>query len=544
MQLDEIDGALLKQIIASGTASLNAHKAEVDALNVFPVPDGDTGTNMFLTFQSAAREVMQNPSSKVIDLLESAAYGALMGARGNSGVIVSQFFRGFVKNLSKNLESITKQDLALGFSGANTLCYQAVRQPIEGTILTVIREVSKFATERVKKSDSIIDYMNAVVKHAEQVLACTPEMLPVLKQAGVVDAGGQGLVYFLKGMAQALNGEKVGTVSIETLPNKIVSSGSYSDDVLSETEINFHYCTEFILKGKELDHEYIEMSLNPHGDCMLVVGDENTTKIHIHTNNPGVILDFAVRLGELYEIQIHNMVEQTQQRLVKLSSQGSEHSRIGVIAVTTGDGMERIFRSLGVQEIVNGGQTMNPSIEDLARAAMSLSFSEIIILPNNSNIIMTANHVQDLVTSKTVQVVPTDSIPAGLAAMMNFSPEKVLTDNVNQMVIKSESLIAGEVTYAVRSIKFGNLDLKEGDIIGLVDGDIVTVGLTPEEVVENSLRMIPSSKSSLISIYYGNEIAPNVAQELLEHLEKVFPEAEVELYYGGQPLYYYLFSVE
>lgn len=547
MQPDHINGVLLKEIISAGTACLYSHKAQVDALNVFPVPDGDTGTNMYLTFQAALRELLNNTSTNVIDLLESAAYGALMGARGNSGVIVSQFFRGFVKALPKETVNLTKSELAEGLNGAYNLCYQAIRQPVEGTILTVIREAASFAKENLNNASDIKKFCDQIYQHACQVLAKTPEMLPVLKQAGVVDAGGQGLVFFFEGIKRCLNGEEVDGATSESILNEApkISITSYADgELLADGVITFQYCTEFILKGKQLDLEYIKNNLNPHGDCLMVVGDENTAKIHLHTNNPGIVLDFAVRFGDMYEIQIHNMVEQSQQRLAKLSEAATANSRYGIVSVAAGDGLERIFRSLGVQVVVNGGQTMNPSIEDLAKAASSVNASQIIILPNNKNIVLTANHVQDLLPERQVRVVPTHSIQEGLAALLNYSEDRDLEENVQQMTEKSQTVVSGEVTYAVRSVKLGEMDLKEGEIICLLDGDIVTHGATPEQVLEAALQKTPRVNGSLISIYYGSDVTPLAAQDLLNRLEKTYPEAEFELYYGGQPLYYYLFSIE
>lgn len=547
LQQDYIDGELLKELISAGTACLYSHKAQVDALNVFPVPDGDTGTNMYLTFQAALRELLNNTSSQVSDLLESAAYGALMGARGNSGVIVSQFFRGFVKALPPKTVNLTKHDLAEALNGAYNLCYQAIRQPIEGTILTVIREMANFAKENINSESNFKEYFEQIYQHACKILAQTPEMLPVLKQAGVVDAGGQGLVFFFEGMNRRLKGENVDETISDNLLNESqkISVTSYTDgELLADGVINFQYCTEFILKGKQLDLEYIKNNLSPHGDCLLVVGDENTAKIHLHTNNPGIVLDFAVRFGDMYEIQIHNMVEQSQQRSAKLSEAAATNSKYGIVAVAAGDGLERIFRSLGVQVVVNGGQTMNPSIEDLAKAASSINAAQIIILPNNKNIILTANHVQDLLPERKVKVIPTHSIPEGLAALLNYSEDRNLEENVQQMTEKSQAVVTGEVTYAIRSVKIGEMDIKEGDIICLLNGEIVTNGVTPEEVLEAALQKNPKVNSSLISIYYGSDVTPLAAQDLLNRLEKKYPEAEFELYYGGQPLYYYLFSIE
>lgn len=547
MQPDHIDGALLKELISAGTACLYTHKAQVDALNVFPVPDGDTGTNMYLTFQAALRELLNNTSSQVLDLLESAAYGALMGARGNSGVIISQFFRGFVKALPKETKNLTKFELVEGLNGAYNLCYQAIRQPVEGTILTIIREAAGFAKENANSESDIKEYFNQIYQHTCKVLARTPEMLPVLKQAGVVDAGGQGLVFFFEGISRRLNGENLDETISDDLLNESpkISVTSYTDgELLADGVINFQYCTEFILKGKQLDLEYIKNNLSPHGDCLMVVGDENTAKIHLHTNNPGIVLDFAVRFGDMYEIQIHNMVEQSQQRLAKLSEKATINSKYGIVAVAMGDGLERIFRSLGVQVVVNGGQTMNPSIEDLAKAASSINASQIIILPNNKNIILTANHVQDLLPERQVRVVPTHSVPEGLAALLNYSEDRTLDENTRQMTEKSQTVVTGEVTYAIRDVKLGDMEIQEGEIICLLDGEIIAHGATPEQVLESALQRTPRVNGSLISIYYGSDVTSLLAQELLNRLEKTYPEAEFELYYGGQPLYYYLFSIE
>jgi DAK2 domain fusion protein YloV len=546
LQLGMIDAAVFREMMASGTASLYAHKAEVDALNVFPVPDGDTGTNMYLTFQAAVREISKNSSDQVGVLLDAAAYGALMGARGNSGVIVSQFFRGFIKALSKDLDVMSTPELARGFRGAATACYSAVRQPVEGTILTIIREAADRAALIAEEAD--IDparLMEDVYQHSCRVLQQTPEMLPVLKQAGVVDAGGQGLVYFLQGWVQLLKGEPVVEAAGMEAASQVTSVSQYAaSEMLGDGggELDFQYCTEFILKGKQIDLEEVKNSLNPHGDCLLVVGDENTVKIHIHTNNPGIILDFAVRLGDLFEIQIHNMVEQSQQRLQKAAeADGMRHT--GIVAVAAGDGLEQIFHNLGAQVVVNGGQTMNPSVEDLAKAVNSIPCNDILILPNNSNIVMTAGHVQEIV-DKHVHVVPTQSVPEGLAALISFSDEKPLEENAQKMAERSRAVTTGEITYAVRSTKIGEFDIQEGDIIGLVNGEIVTFNSSPEAVIEDTIRKVPQAGESLITVYYGSDVAANTAQDLLNRLEKAFPDAEVELYYGGQPLYYYLFSVE
>jgi DAK2 domain fusion protein YloV len=529
LKLESIDGILFKEIMASGTTSLNYHKAEVDALNVFPVPDGDTGTNMYLTFQAAYRELSNNRSNRIMDLLESAAYGALMGARGNSGVIVSQFFRGFVKALPPETKYLTKKEIALGIEGAANLAFKAVRHPVEGTILTVVRTMADFATEKVASVGDLTEYLSGIYQHGVSVLAKTPEMLSVLKQAGVVDAGGQGIIYFVKGIVDLLTGETNDRSPLQPeINHKVVTFNNFTDnEMLPEEEINFLYCTEFILKGNNLDLEHIKNSLAPHGDCMLVVGDPRTVKIHLHTNNPGIVLDFAVRLGDLYEIQINNMVEQSRQRLAKQSAEEGENTAIGIVAVAAGDGLERILKSLGVNYVVSGGQTMNPSVEDLT----------------NGNIIMTANHVNDLL-AKEVRVVPSNSVPEGLAALMSFNPEVSLDENVINMNEKLSQVVTGEITYAVRACQLGKLNISQGDIIGLIDGEIATFGVEPEQIVEATLRKITVTNGGLVSLYYGAEVNAVTAQDLLNRLERAFPDTEFELYYGGQPLYYYMFSVE
>lgn len=559
MQPDAIDSTLLKDLLASAVAHMYLHKSDVDALNVFPVPDGDTGTNMYLTFQAAFRELSDKRSENIMELLDAAAYGALMGARGNSGVIVSQFFRGFVKALPQKTRVLGKQELALGISGAANLAFKAVRKPVEGTILTVIKGMAKYATDHVKDSRSLVDYMQAIYEHGCAVLAKTPEMLPVLKQAGVVDAGGQGLIYFTEGIIRQLHGEMapVGVEDSEASSDSVVKFTAETifphDESFDETAIEFQYCTEFILKGKFLDLEYIRNTLNPYGDCLLVVGDEQTAKIHVHTNNPGMVLDFSARLGEMFEIRIHNMRDQSRERAAKAAAARTnppetagifkDSPGIGIVAISSGDGIAEIFKSLGVHEVVNGGQTMNPSVEDMAKAVSRLNAAQVIILPNNSNIVMTANHVRELV-SKEIRVIPTHSEPEGLAALMSFSQERSLDENARKMQEKSEQIITGEVTFAVRSITLGELNINQGDIIGLVDGEIVTFGDKPEMVVLEALQKTASLDGTLVSLYYGAEVSENTARELLAKLQDAYPETEFELYYGGQPLYYYLFSVE
>lgn len=527
---------------------LYEHKDEVDALNVFPVPDGDTGTNMYLTFLSALREVEKNANDTLASVVESSAQGALMGARGNSGVIVSQFFRGFAKAVA-GAEKLDQEVIAAGIEGASALAYQAVRKPVEGTILTVVREAAVQARKLREDNLSLTDFIEGVYHYAEFVLAKTPDMLPTLKQAGVVDAGGKGLLFFVRGMLEALDGSpiampsQVSSYEANQLSIPVEFTGRVVDDL---DEITFQYCTEFILRGSKLQIENIRQDLTPHGDCLLVVGDESTAKIHIHTNNPGLILDYAVRLGEMCEIQIHNMIEQSQQRLEKLKQNPTSSSpvkEVGLVAVVAGEGLQQIYRSLGVDEIIEGGQTMNPSTADLLRAVEKVPARQVIILPNNGNVIMTAGQVGEL-SSDPVGVVPTKTIPQGIAALMAFNPEADLRENQEAMTRAVSGIHTGEITFAVRNSLFNGLTIHEGDTIGLWEDEVVTVGKDPGDILMMLLEERIGRADALISIYYGHDINAERAQNILDRIQDRFPEAEVEMYYGGQPLYYFIFSVE
>lgn len=528
---------------------LYEHKDEVDALNVFPVPDGDTGTNMYLTFLSALREVEKTPQDSLSAVVEAAAQGALMGARGNSGVIVSQFFRGFAKAVTGK-ERLQAEEIAAGIEGASNLAYQAVRKPVEGTILTVVREAAQYSRKTVRDGLMLIEYIESVYHHAEAVLAKTPEMLPTLKQAGVVDAGGKGLLFFVRGMLESAKDAPI-SLNLPKATDKKEAGDPIPPEFMGRIEdnldeITFQYCTEFILRGEKLPIEEIRLDLTPHGDCLLVVGDENTAKIHIHTNNPGLILDYAVRLGEMSEIQIHNMVEQSQQRLekIKQNTDAAEPIKeVGLVAVVAGEGLQQIYRSLGVDEIIEGGQTMNPSTEDLLRAVEKVPARQVIILPNNGNVVMTAGQVGEL-SADPIGVVPTKTIPQGIAALMAFNPQADLRENLEAMTRSIADIKTGEITFAVRNTSYNGLEIKEGDIIGLWEDEVVLAGTEPEDVLLAILKEYMERPDMLISVYYGYDIHEDRAQQMLTQIQDAFPKAEVEMYYGGQPLYYFIFSVE
>lgn len=542
-----VDGERFRQMLSAGTTLLHEHKEEVDALNVFPVPDGDTGTNMYLTFLAALREVEKNPRAPLSRMVDAAAQGSLMGARGNSGVIVSQLFRGFAKAV-QGLDQLDRKGLAKGLEGAVTLAYQAVRKPVEGTILTVAKEAAKAAEAACRRKTSLVEFCEEVYRAAAMALARTPDLLPTLKQAGVVDAGGKGLLVVMEGALRALKGESAPSPGqrAETVAASPAMAPVYDDEPL---DINFQYCTEFLLRGSGLDIEQIRSDLAPHGDCLLVVGDERTAKIHLHTNNPGLILDYAVRLGEMSEIQINNMVEQSQQRLERIKqaqvpeAAPAEPKEIGLVAVAVGEGLNQIFRSLGVDEVVEGGQTMNPSTEDLLRGVQKVAAKQVLILPNNGNVIMTAGQVGEL-AEVPVAVAPSKSIPQGIAALMAFNPSAPLQENLLDMTRAMGEIKTGEVTYAVRSSKVNGFEIEEGDIIGLIDGELALAGRKPEDVLEELLAKMVDRPDVLISIYYGRDVSQEDAQRTLSSLSDRFAEAEIELYYGGQPLYYYIVSVE
>lgn len=545
MNLDFIDGPKFKQLLAAGAETLLEHKEEVDDLNVFPVPDGDTGTNMYLTFLAAVNEA-EKASSDLQNILEKAAQGALMGARGNSGVIVSQFFRGFAKGAPK-VKKLGVKEIANGLERASSLAYQAVRKPVEGTILTVMREAGEKAQELSKQKISLIDFLEAVMLHAEEILEQTPEMLPTLKQAGVVDAGGKGLLFFFQGILDAVKGKKSrpGTKAKKDKEEGYKSATGYMEGEVDLVDITFQYCTEFILQGKGLRIEEIKQDLSPHGDSLLVVGDEQTVKIHIHSNNPGLILDYAVRLGDITEIQIDNMLAQTHQRLEKMrrTETPSDPKEIGIVAVVPGEGLSQIFRSLGVDEIIEGGQTMNPSTEELYRAVTKVSAKQVIILPNNSNVILTAGQVGEL-TEIPVGVVPSKTLPQGIASLMSFNPQQGLRENLESMTEALGGVSTGEVTFAIRDSTYNGFQIHEGDIIGLKEGDIISVGKDPTQVLLDLLAKCVQRADSFITVYYGHDVTEEEARLALDQITQVMPEVEVELYYGGQPLYSYVFSVE
>lgn len=562
MQIEHLDGVALRAMIQAAASWLDVNKEGVDALNVFPVPDGDTGTNMYLTLLAAAKEVEKIRDNSAGRVAEAAAQGSLMGARGNSGVILSQLFRGFSKAVG-NRETLDGNWLAKGLNGAVKQAYQAVMKPVEGTILTVAREAAKAATDSARTNSDVVVVLQATLVQARRTLALTPTMLPVLREARVVDAGGKGLVVALEGALRALQGGEFtdwNRVAAEERESKIkqpaVGAKALSAEEAAEA-LKFKYCTEFILKGEsKLNLERIKRDLGPHGDSMLVVGDGKVAKIHIHSNRPGFILEYCVKLGDLSEVHINNMAEQNEGLLADdtpfggdLSLPGAEPvaaapaKPLGIVVVTAGDGLEEIFRSLGADAVVRGGQSMNPSTEELLAAVEATGAASVMILPNNSNVILTAGQVKDL-TKRKVAVLTTKTIPQGIAALLAFDASRSLEENVRSMSEASGTVKTGEVTYAVRRTKYNGVEIEEKDFIGLADDQIKAHGKQLAEVTEELVRAMVDDKAEILTIYRGSDVPEDEAERLAERIRSAFPDFEVELHYGGQPLYYYLISVE
>jgi DAK2 domain fusion protein YloV len=551
MQLKVLDGAHLRQMIYAGTALLEERKQEVNALNVFPVPDGDTGTNMGLTVAAAVREI-EKGGRQLSQVAGALAMGSLMGARGNSGVILSQLFRGFSDAIGDK-DIVTPIEFAQAMQKGVETAYRAVMKPVEGTILTVAKEGAKVALQSARRGDDIIGVMKMTIQKAALTLERTPEMLPVLKEAGVVDAGGKGLLLILEGALLAVLGEAK-YESIET-DFKVISEPD--ETVMPGQGLDFQYCTEFILKGTGLDLDGIRDSLGKMGDSLIAVGTENLVKVHIHSNHPGKILELGLRLGTLHDIKIDNMAEQHREAFgfdeagqSKTTSQENTPQRasetdpkISIISVAVGTGIKAILHSLGVQKVVEGGQTMNPSTEDLVRSIEECSSDEVIILPNNKNIILSAQQAQDMV-SKKVLVIPTKNITQGISALVAYNPLVDIEENAREMTEALHMVQTGEITYAIRDSRYNGREIKAGDILGLIEGELIEVGREPEETALDLLNRMVGEESEIITLYYGQDRTMGQGEELAEEVMKLYPQCEVEVYDGGQPLYYYIISVE
>ena len=540
-----INGATFRKMIVAGAGLLEQNKKYVDSLNVFPVPDGDTGTNMFLTMKSAVNELSKCINNNIDSLSEAFAKGALKGARGNSGVITSQIFKGFCSETAKCSEITTKVFARAMQEGAN-IAYKAVTKPKEGTILTVIRVMAENAVNVAKKCDDFEVFLKKVLETGEEILKQTPEMLPVLKKAGVVDAGGRGIIVIFTGFYKLLMGEENFEFNFED-EKKPQTVDDVIADINNLGDIQFGYCTEYMIinmkkKTTEADIDKLREKLMQIGDSVICIGDLSLVKVHVHSNEPNKALEYALELGELYNLKIENMLEQNRE-LKKKALVQEITKEIGMVAVAPGDGIANIFKDMGVDEIIVGGQTMNPSAEDIAAACDKVPATNVIVFPNNKNIVLAAEQANDL-TTKNLIVVPTRSVPEGITASLSFNPDGSVEENSEAMKDAIKNVRSGVVTYAVRDTHVDGFDLSVGEIIGLDDKAILAKGKLVNDTTAKLIEKMIDDSIMNITLFYGEDIREEEANVLVETLGKKYPEVEVSAVYGGQPVYYYLVSVE
>ncbi|HCL10045.1 MULTISPECIES: DAK2 domain-containing protein [Clostridia] len=561
MDRQTIDAKILSRMFLAGAKNLEAKKEWINELNVFPVPDGDTGTNMTLTIMSAASEVSALADPDMETLAKAISSGSLRGARGNSGVILSQLLRGFTKG-TKGHKEMDAVVIAAAMEKAVETAYKAVMKPKEGTILTVAREAAVKATEIAEESANLELFFRAIFEHAEKTLARTPEMLPVLKEAGVVDSGGQGLLEVFRGAFDGYLGKEIDYTAFEkAAPASSVTKISPQ----AEAEIKFGYCTEFIiLLDKPLPDEEVHSFkefLMSIGDSVVLVADDEIVKVHVHTNHPGQAFEKALTYGALSRMKIDNMREEHQEKLIKdaqklareqeeqekkdaAAKAAKERKKYGFISVSVGEGLSALFKELNVDWIIEGGQTMNPSTEDMLNAIAEVNADTIYIFPNNKNIVLAANQARDLTEDKEIVVVPTKTIPQGITALISFQPDMTGEENLEGMMEAVSMVKTGQVTYAVRDTRLDEKDIHEGDIMGIGDHGILAVGKGREAVAKEMVAAMVDEDSEVISIYYGAETSEEAANKLAEELEETYPDCEVEVNMGGQPIYYYIISVE
>ena len=552
-----IDAALLKKMFLAGVKNLEAKKEWINELNVFPVPDGDTGTNMTLTILSAAREVTalgDNPSME--DLAKAISSGSLRGARGNSGVILSQLFRGFTKEI-KYVEKIDTMILANALKRAAETAYKAVMKPKEGTILTVAKGMADKAQELSEKEEDLERFIRKVIEHGDFVLSQTPEMLPVLKQAGVVDSGGQGLMQILRGALDGFLGKEIPVDDI-VQPKKTEEPVAMDRSQIETANIKFGYCTEFIIMTEQPFTEYDEMAfksfLESIGDSIVCVADEDVVKVHVHTNHPGQAIERALTYGALSKMKIDNMREEHQERLIKDAEKVGQQQKeqeakkegkpVGFVAVAVGDGVAEILKGLGVDDLIEGGQTMNPSTEDVLNAVDKVNADVVYIFPNNKNIILAAEQAKSLVKEKELIVIPSKTIPQGITAMIHFVSEKSAQENTAAMMEEMQHVKTGQITYAVRDTTIDGVEIHKDDIMAVGDNGILAAGTELNQTAFEAAKAMIDEESELVSIYYGADITEEEAQNLADQIVKQNPLIEVEVNEGGQPVYYYIMSVE
>ena len=553
MNSNKINAKMLAKMFLAGAKNLEVKKEWINELNVFPVPDGDTGTNMTLTIMSAAKEVINLQDEDMMTICKAISSGSLRGARGNSGVILSQLFRGFTKTI-REYEEIDIPTLATATEKAVESAYKAVMKPKEGTILTVAKGMADKARELSEEGcDDMELYFRQIIEYGDEVLAKTPDMLPVLKQAGVVDSGGQGLMQVMKGAFDAFLGKEI-DFTLEASKESTVKEGSASS---VDQEIKYGYCTEFIILlnktfniKNEIDFkEYLESI----GDSIVVVADGDVVKVHVHTNDPGLAIQRALKYGALSNMKIDNMRLEHQEKVIKEQQMKEQeqkkepempHKEVGFIAVSVGEGMSEIFRGLGADYIIEGGQTMNPSTEDMLNAIDRVNADTIFILPNNKNIILAANQAKTMVEDKKIIVIPTKTVPQGITAIINYVPDMDPEDNAATMECEIKNVLTGQVTYAVRDTMIDDKEIKQGDYMGIGDSGILSVGRDMEDVTFNMIKAMMHDDLELISIYYGSDVSEEAAEAIKAKVEETYPDCDVELQMGGQPIYYYVISME
>lgn len=558
MVIKSIDATTLKKMFLAGAASIEAKKEIINELNVFPVPDGDTGTNMTLTIMSAVKEVNSLANPSIEELAKAISGGSLRGARGNSGVILSQLFRGFSKEI-KEYKEINVTIMTNAIQKAVETAYRAVMKPKEGTILTVARGAAEKAAQLVSETDDLVYFGREVIAHMEVVLKNTPELLPVLKEAGVVDSGGQGLLEIVKGAYDALLGKEVLYHNIST--NELPTTG-VTRERISTDDIKFGYCTEFIIMLEKEYNQQIENEFKSYlesiGDSLVVVSDDDVVKVHVHTNDPGLAIQKALTYGSLTRMKIDNMREEHNERVILDAQKAAQEQKkeeakpvqnkprkkTGFIAVSMGDGLDEIFTGLGVDYIIKGGQTMNPSTEDMLNAISEVNADNIFILPNNGNVILAAEQAKNLTEDKEIFVIPSKTVPQGITAVINFVYDKSPEDNAARMTEEMKRVKSGQVTYAVRDTSIDGKEIKQGNIMGIGDKTILAVGTDIKETSIELIKNLTDDESELISLYYGEEVSEEEANDLAEEVMELYPNLDVEVHYGGQPIYYYVLSVE
>ena len=547
-----INSTEFRKMVISGTRMLEINRAKVDALNVFPVPDGDTGTNMLLTMQSAVKEMNACSSNRFQEICDAVSKGALRGARGNSGVITSQIFRGICSVIKDSKDTFDTRTFAKAMEAGTKIAYSAVATPKEGTILTVVRLMSESAVKLASKHKDFVDYLTALIEVGDEALAKTPELLPVLKKAGVVDSGGVGLMTIMRGFLAAISGDEsaeLGDIPLEATETKSEDDvfGDNSDIInLDLGDIEFAYCTEFfIVHLKQVttlaDIAKLKERLMQIGDSVICIGDLELVKVHVHTNMPGVALSYALELGELDRIKIENMLEENRALKAKLEAEKKE---VGMLAICAGSGLEEIFKDLLCDRVIEGGQTMNPSAQDIADAAQKINASNVFVFPNNSNVILAAEQAKALVNNRTIHVIPTKNVPQGFAAALAFNPEAPIPENKTNMMHAIDNVASGQVTYAVRNTTMNGFKLKEGDIIGLDNKRILAKGANIEETTEKLVKALKNPDHEMITLYYGEGVKEEDAEALATKLSEVYPDCDVDFHFGGQPVYYYMVSLE